>query len=482
VSPPTRILVILHETGYFRFYGSTIVELARRGWDVRLAFDRPAKRGLASQVPDGATAAVRSVGAIPAADEGRAIALLRAAVDYLRYLEPCFADAGYLRRRSEKTLPARLRFLTRVGRLPRVAVGLAIALMRALERLVAAQRETYEFVRAQSPDVVFVSPLVTLGPVGRSQTECVKAARSLGIPVMVGVASWDHLTSKGLVRVVPDALTVWNEAQAREAVALHRIPRRQVIVSGAQSLDHWFEPAPAGAVARLRAELGIEAGRPVILYVASSRNMAPGDTEPAFVRRWLTALRARAGTRAARAFVIIRPHPGNVGPWDGAAFHDAVVHPAGAYSGIPLRDAEVELFRSTLLVSDVVVGVNTTAMIEAAILERPVLTVRDPAFDHSQHQTVHFAHLAGDSNGCALAAATLDQHVDQLEDVLANPLPRQEAARRFVSTFVRPHGMGASATSRLCDAIERFAVRAPAARSLGASTPREGRGPLAASR
>ena len=461
--------MVLHETGYFRFYGSTIVELGRRGWDVRLAFDRPEKRGGGAQVPEGAPAGVRSVGAIPATGNGRVMSTVRAAVDYLRYLEPAYAGAVYLRRRSEKTLPANLTFLTRLGTVPRAAVTCAIAVMRGLERLVPARRETREFVRAQSPDVLFVSPLVTLGPVGRSQTECVKAARALGIPVMVGVASWDHLTSKGLVRVVPDAVAVWNEAQVREAVDLHRIPERRVIVSGAQSFDHWFEPAPAGAVERLRAELGIEAGRPVLLYVASSRNMAPGDSEVAFVRRWLTALRARAGSRAARAFVIVRPHPGHVAPWRDAALADATVYPSGPYSGMPLNDAEVEAFRSSLLASDVVVGINTTAMIEAAILERPVLTVRDAAFTHSQEQTVHFGHLTDSADACALAAANLDEHVGQLEAVLENPAARQAAARRFVSAFVRPLGMATSSTSLLCDAIERVAGSVtPAARATAA--------------
>ncbi len=466
-----RILVVLHEPGYFRLYGSMIVELERRGWEVRLAFDRPAKRGDVSQVPEGAGDGVRSVGAIPAAGREGALAALRTAVDYVRYLEPSFAAASYLRDRSAKRLPAGLGRLRRLGGLPRWAVGLTIAGARTLDGLVPADGRTRQFLRDQAPDLVFVSPLVTLGAASGGQTETVKAARALRIPVVVGAASWDHLTSKGLVRVVPDAVTVWNESQRREAVDLHRLPAACVRVTGAQSLDHWFETRPAEAVCRFRAELGIAAEPKVILFVGSSKNMAPGDSEPAFVARWLSALRASPHSELRSAFVIVRPHPTNVDPWrqeslDAAAPPAAVVVPR-EYSGIPLSSGEVEQFHDSLLASDAVVGVNTTAMIEAAIVGRPVLTVNDGAFTHSQQQTLHFAHLAG-AGGCAIVADTIATHVEQLREVLANPGSRAAALEGFVHRFVRPGGLDRRATDCLCDALESV-VSVPHARASDAA-------------
>jgi hypothetical protein len=473
-----RILVVLHEPGYFRLYGSTIVELGRRGWDVLLAFDRPAKRGEVSQVPEGAAEGVRSVGAIPAAGRTGALPAIRAGVDYLRYLEPKFGAAAYLRHRSGKRLPRAFAALHRIGGLPGWAVGGAIAGMRAIESLVPADGSVRRFLRDHAPDLVFVSPLVTLGAASGGQTEVVKAAKSMRIPVVVGAASWDHLTSKGLVRVVPDVLTVWNEAQRREAVELHRVPAARVRVTGAQSLDHWFEPRPAGSAASLRAALGIADARPVILFVGSSKNMAPGNSEPAFVSRWLTALRASSDSLLRHAFVLVRPHPTNTEPWTDRSSDEPIRLGAAVvpreYSGIPLQPREVEFFHDSLLASDAVVGVNTTAMIEAAIVGRPVLTVRDPAFEHSQEQTLHFAHLT-DTNGCALVAGTLDEHLTQLRDVLMARATRTAALEHFVRTFVRPGGIDRRATDCLCDALE---ASAPAAsRSAPADAALEQREP-----
>ena len=58
----------------------------------------------------------------------------------------------------------------------------------------------------------------------RRQTDTVKAARRIGVPSVFGVGSWDHLTTKGVVKARPDATLVWNELQRRDAAELHAVP------------------------------------------------------------------------------------------------------------------------------------------------------------------------------------------------------------------------------------------------------------------
>jgi hypothetical protein len=451
-----RVLFVLHEPGYFRLYGTTIVEMERRGWDVAIAFDAPDKRGSVRLVPVGAGPDVQSVGALPG-HVSPAAATLRTALDYLRYLEPSFAGAAYLRRRIERLLPRGLRFLTHVKTVPRWVVSATLRVSRGAERLMAVDRVMVDWLRAIDPDVIVVSPVVIVGRSGARQTEITKAGRVLGIPVVVGVASWDHLTSKGLIRVVPDAVAVWNDTQAREAEFLHRIPRSRIMVTGAQSLDHWFAPASPDAAREFRRSLGIAENRPLLLFAGSSRKMAPNDSEEQFVRRWLAALRESTNAAVREAFVLVRPHPSNQSQWESVDLDDtrAVVHPR-RYSGLPMTDEEVETFRQSLLASTAVVGVNTTAMIEAAILKRPVFTVRDPAFAHSQRQTLHFGYLADAQQGCAIVADSLQQHVAQLEATMTAGAP-VEPLDRFVQRFVRPRGIGTPATDHLCDGIENVA-------------------------
>ena len=456
--PSRRILFALNEPGYFRLYGSTISELAHRGWEVALLYDKPDRRGPDLAVPPNSPDNVRSLGAFPGQVSPPAV-MLRTAVDCIRYLEPAFAHARYLRRRAEKHLPPALGFLKSIPRLPRPVVSAAIALARGAERHLPVDRQVLEFVRDLRPNVVMVSPVVIIGGSGAQETETLKAAHVLGVPTVVGVASWDHLTSKGLIRTVPDAVMVWNDIQAREAEHLHRIPRSRIVVTGAPSFDRWFDAAQPAGIETLRRTLGIDAGRRVLLLVGSSRNMAPGDSEVRFVRRWLAALRVSHIPDVRDAFVIVRPHPGNTEPWQHADLDDAraVVHPRGYASGVLFTDADVETFRDSLLASSAVVGVNTTAMIEAAVVRRPVFSVRDPQFAHSQQQTLHFAYLSADEGGFAVVSASLSEHVRQLERLFTAGEADLRASDRFVARFVRPLGMTTSATTQLCDAIERVA-------------------------
>src|SRR5690242_13133607 len=286
-----RVLFALNEPGYFRFYGPAIVELERRGWNVSLVYGKPEKRGPDLEVPANAGDRVRSLGTLPG-EVSPVAKSLRIAIDCARYLEPAFEKAEYLRRRAERELSPGFSFIKRIKRAPRFVVSAAIGAQRFVEQLLPANATMRGFLKQLQPDLVVVSPLVIIGGSGVQETEVIKAARAVRIPTVVAVASWDHLTSKGLIRLIPDAVVVWNDIQAREAEQLHRIPRKRIIVTGAQSFDRWFERTRADAVDVFRRGLGIDMNRRVLLLVGSSRNMAPGDSEVQFARRWIAALRA----------------------------------------------------------------------------------------------------------------------------------------------------------------------------------------------
>jgi hypothetical protein len=74
--------------------------------------------------------------------------------------------------------------------------------------------EIERFLARQRPDLIVMTPLV--GLVACSQIDLLRSALRRGIPTAVMVWSWDHLSSKALIRDVPDALFVWNDVQKRE--------------------------------------------------------------------------------------------------------------------------------------------------------------------------------------------------------------------------------------------------------------------------
>ena len=163
-----------------------------------------------------------------------------------------------------------------------------------LESGIPPARRITEFVRTQSPDVVLVSPLIDLAS---PLLDYLKAARSLGIRTGIAVASWDNLTSKGLLRFVPERVFVWNEAQRREAIELHGIPAERVVATGAARFDDWFAQRPSTSREEFMRKVGLDPARPYLLYLCSSVFVAP--EERPFVDRWL-ARAARAARRGRR--------------------------------------------------------------------------------------------------------------------------------------------------------------------------------------
>ncbi len=310
-----------------------------------------------------------------------------------------------------------------------------------------------EYLADVDPDLLVVSPLVNV----RSwQTDAIKSAKALKISTAVCVASWDHLTTKGLIRIHPDKVFVWNEIQKKEARELHDIPASDVVVTGAQPFDKWFDRKPSRTREAFLARVGLPAGKPYVLFVGSTASISQPRLEVEFVRRWIAKLRASNGPLKDIA-VLVRPHPFNSTLWKDAELEDrlAAVYPRNGAN--PVDEHDREDYFDSIFHSEAVLGINTSAMVEATILGRPVLSILDSEFEATQEGTLHFRHLLPENGGFLEVARSLDEHVAQLEAVIADPAPYQRRVADFVDRFVRPLGRDQNATERLVTGLEALA-------------------------
>jgi FkbM family methyltransferase len=473
-----RILFQMPFPVYLRTYGSTIRLLADRGHRILLSYDRPQKRRdpLADAIE--ACEGIELVPPMPRAARRHedAIAQLRVAADYVRYLDRRFAGSPYIRRRLDKYLRGPLRVLARAP----YGFPFAPAAVRALlavERHVPSDEGIERAIAAHSPDAVVVTPLIGRTGGSRQQTDTVKAARRLGIPVGAGVATWDHLTTKGTIKTPPDRVFVWNEIQRHDAAELHFIPADRVAVTGAQVFDGWFERAPSSSREDFLARMSLDRAHNYVLYVGSSPNISPAAIEIPFVRHWITRIRESGDPILQRLGVLVRPHPYNVEDWAGVDLADdaAAIAPR-RQPGLPMTEDDEALYYDSIHFASAVVGINTTAMVESFIQRRPVLTIRAPEFRETQDGTIHFRHLLSAGGGAVQAASTLDEHLRQLRLAVEHPDHLHDAIESFLRTFVRPHGLDRPATPILADAIEELAGlgRAPARSRPEDSRPEQG--------
>jgi hypothetical protein len=469
------VFSLLH-AGYLRHYAEPIHLLAERGHAVHIVLWRfeEADRDLVllkQLLERHPSVTVARAPRRRHADGWRGLAwLVRGLVDVLRYADPRYDDTPALRERAAEKVRSRVA-ASRVDVITRWVVGRALAFvssrppqrvarryLRALatvELAIPTSRRVDRLLAGYEPDAVLASPVVDIAS---PQVEFIKSAKRRGVPAAVCVASWDNLTSKGLLRVVPDRVLVWNEIQRTELAEMHGVPPERVVVTGGQKFDAWFDRRPSTSREEFAAKVGLDSNRGYLLYLCSSAFIAPDEL--GFVRRWLDALRASGDPRLRDLGVLIRPHPQNPGQWldpDLSGYENVVVWPRGGQHP-DAGDAQAGFFDS-MAHSTAVVGINTSAQIDAAIVGKPVYTVR--AFDVSQDGTIHFHYLLHENGGFVRDAASLEEHLRQLAEGLDDTTGRAEELRRFIEAFVRPRGIDRPASPLVADEIERLAYVEP---------------------
>lgn len=451
-----RILFVMRHLAYLRLFEPSLTILARQGHSVHLAFTPISNKtfddrevlSFAQRCPgishETLPADHFSWGWKPLADWVRTLR------DFLRYLEPLYANAPKLVRRKEKLVSPFLVRQLRTGilRTPSRRKHLD-AFLRLVEDAIPVNRRIRAYLQRIRPDVVLFTPILD----GANQMiDHAKAARAEGLPTVLCVASWDNLTNKGMIQVVPDKVTVWNAYQRDEAIRHHGVPAERIALTGAQVFDDWFTRRHSCTREDFLARTGLAGRERYVLYLCSSVFIAPRET--AFIGRWLQAVRRTPGMEDVS--VLIRPHPANIKQWQ--ADPPFLAEPGVAVwprlGATPINEEGKRDYFDSLFFAEAVVGVNTSAMIEAGILGKPVFTVLDEDFKDTQEGTIHFHYLV--QGGLLLIGEDLPDHCVQLASVLGNRgglMVHEQRVRRFIADFVRPLGLEVPCAPRLAEEI-----------------------------
>jgi FkbM family methyltransferase len=394
--------------------------------------------------------------------------LLRSLRDCAHYQQPALKNAAKLQARTIHKLREELSLRVDNAAAAAVLREVPAAQMRRLESVFELAEEQLpsdplhdQFLREQAPDLLLLSPLVHFGS---AQADLVASARALGIPVTMLLYSWDNLSTKGCIHRVPDRMLVWNEAQRREAQALHGFPPERVTVVGAPRFDRFFDLRPRMSRSEFHEPLGLDAARPTLFYVCSSQLVSAAEI--GFVRKWIGAIRGSTHAELRECNIVIRPHP-DIPLLDASEpVEDArwpALRGAKGFLSRPFDDPRAIVLRTSdraqqgffecIHHSAAVVGLNTTAELEAAIVGRPVFTIVAEDDADGQSSTLHFHYLLEEQGGCVRVARDLAQHADQLQAAIVSP-PDEAGIRRFAGVFLRPNGVDRAVAPQLADAIE----------------------------
>jgi hypothetical protein len=494
-----KIVFSLAHVGFVRNYDRTVRHLAGQGHQIHIAVLTARNKLREKSTLDRLMAEHPNVtyGLWPKTKPSvwaSAALPIRITQDYIRYLDPRYRSSTELRKRVATRTPIGgiwfARAFAGVGSWSR---RLCLWALSWLDRAMPLNEDALAFLKDHKPDVLLVTPLID---VGSTQVEHVKVAKALGIPTGLCVASWDNLTNKGLIREIPDRVFVWNELQRQEAIELHGVKREQVVVSGAQIFDHWFNAAETESRESFCNKVGLNPEHPFILYVGSSRFIAPD--EALFMLDFIEELRHAPDLDMRDVGVLVRPHPTNIRHWRAferpnaqATSRQAAPPPEGASAREawrvrdrqPLRfenlafwppletvpddgkdslwdffsaENKLDYFHS-IYHSGVVIGVNSSGMVEAGIVGRPVCSPVVPEFAHSQGGTLHFDHLLTAGGGLLYTATSTEEFLKVTQERLRAGEHPDPKSQNFTEAFLRPRGISKEVSPILACEIEALA-------------------------
>ena len=460
-SIPVNVLFSMRNFWYIKMYESVLRQLAKRGHTVHVVADQGVEGERAAEWNEAAESLAAECPSITYGLAPRVpdpwidlAVYLRLALDYLWFLAPTHDEAPILRiRAADRTPPSVVTLTTRPLMRTRAGRRLLGAALGVMEQAVPANAELAAFIEEASPDVVVLTPLITKGS---SQFDLLKAAQSIGVPTMLAVGSWDHLTSKAPIRIVPDQVLVWNDTQKTEATDLHHVDADRIVVTGAQCFDRWFDRRPSASREEFCRAVGLRPERPFVFYACSAL-FEGSPSEAAFAVDWIRRVRSTKPGALRDIGILIRPHPKRGFEWDDInlpSVENVAIWPRAATR--PVDPVTQDGYFDSMYHAAAVVGLNTSALIEAGIVGRSVLTILRPEFQESQEGTLHFRYLL--DGGLLHVARTIEEYLDQLAACVGQAGP-DDRARRFVEAFVRPHGVEEPATPNVVTALERTAER-----------------------
>jgi hypothetical protein len=450
-----KILFVARHFTYFRNYESVIAALAQRGHQIHLAAERDEYLGgramverLVAEYPTSV-----SFGWIPDREDlwTTFVTKLRMTLDYLRYLEPAYSSTPKLRARAKERVPRLGLWLLAIrGTRTRSGRRFLRGVLASCERAVPRSRRIDAYLSEHRPDIVLFTPL--LGVVISPQLDYLESAKAFGVPTALCVWSWDHLSSKAILRNIPDRVFVWNDVQRQEAVTMHEVPAERIVVTGAQCFDHWFDRRPSLDRSTFCASVGLP-DRPYLLYVCSALFQGTVN-EAQFVRRWIRELRTSGVEPLASTPILVRPHPARMNEWDDIDLSSEAA--VAVWGRNPVDPEARDGYYNSLYHSAAVVGLNTSAFLEGAIVGRPIFATLLPEHDENQRGTIHFHYLMTVGAGLLHTTSTLPEHFVQVNASLVANEQTCVRSGTFVEAFIRPHGIEVAATPIFVREVEKL--------------------------
>lgn len=314
--------------------------------------------------------------------------------------------------------------------------------VRWLDRFVPSDDGVLAIIKKYKPDLL-LAPDVAFG----IDRVFLRACKRSGISVIGMVRSWDNLTSKGTIQLLPDKLILYTDRMRKQAIQYTGISNDDIIVTGPPGYDEFFRPRPCTRDEFCRA-MQIDPKRRIVLFAPFYDRFT--GSAIIMLNTLLEAIDDGRLPNDLHILVRYRPATPEI-PVEQIRTSDHVSFSQPCQYFFPIQtqiamsrkdwefdEADLQLMINSLYFSEMMINTFSTLTIDAVVFDKPMIGIRydaDPATPpiHSvkyvpdRHD--HYRELE-DTKGVKLVYNN-NELIDSINAYLKNPALDREGRERM---------------------------------------------------
>ncbi|TSD03976.1 MAG: hypothetical protein Greene071436_207 [Parcubacteria group bacterium Greene0714_36] len=250
----------------------------------------------------------------------------------------------------------------------------AVHLARVLDRALV-HSETYGgYFEKYHPELLLCANLFD-----EPEVHFLREAKRRGVAVVGLINSWDKATSRGMLRLLPDRLVVFNGYLRDDLLRYHAVPADKIFIGGIPQYDQYFSFRPESRSEFFR-RLGLDARQRLIVYSPIGSICGTADWD---IIDMIEQYR-REGAFGDGMELLVRFPPNDFvdqkeikkRPWlryqhPGVRFSEA----RGTGIDWDMTFPELEELANTLFHMSMVICYASSISVDAAVIDRPVINI-----------------------------------------------------------------------------------------------------------
>jgi len=307
-------------------------------------------------------------------------------------------------------------------------------LVRALDYLLVSNHRFASYFEKYKPDVVFLAHLFD-----GQEIHLLREAKHRGVRSIGFINSWDKLTARRALRLLPDSLVVFNEIVKEEAMRYADIKEKNIFVSGIPNYD-WhvnYKPISRGEFCQKNK---LDPDKKLIVYAPMGKAFSNSDWDIIDLIQDSTTNNSIAN---AQLFVRFQPNDFieneelEKRPWLRYAMPGVRFSRARGVNWDMSFD-DIKGLTDTLANADLFICYASSISVDAAVFDKPVINIdfeikggplsKSPTFFY---KTEHYKKVV--KSGAIQYPKSKEDFLLWINKYLANPAIDREARKKLVS-------------------------------------------------